>query len=235
MLTADASSGRGTQVVRERSAKPLCVGSIPTRASKVSITYSDRRKNWLPFGCQMAAKWFKTSVFQLRGMCRKFRTDGCCGSNSRFIQQFRVVNQNDVGTGRTKPLLHRIHWQPIGNQVRRAPFAQQPPGDMRQPKLARLGLNLPGKHIFMPKRRLRILGGKNPIRVSSVLELLESKEPLNVCWRQLNRAVHAKVRLPAPTQRCSRTFWLSTNLRLCPFSTGKSRNKKTGYCGTSKN
>jgi hypothetical protein len=27
--------GRGTQVVRERSAKPLCVGSIPTRASKI--------------------------------------------------------------------------------------------------------------------------------------------------------------------------------------------------------
>lgn len=26
---------RGTQVVRERSAKPLCVGSIPTRASKL--------------------------------------------------------------------------------------------------------------------------------------------------------------------------------------------------------
>jgi hypothetical protein len=26
--------GRGTQVVRERSAKPLCVGSIPTRASR---------------------------------------------------------------------------------------------------------------------------------------------------------------------------------------------------------
>ena len=29
-------SGRGTQVVRERSAKPLCVGSIPTRASNLS-------------------------------------------------------------------------------------------------------------------------------------------------------------------------------------------------------
>jgi hypothetical protein len=29
---------RGTQVVRERSAKPLCVGSIPTRASIISIT-----------------------------------------------------------------------------------------------------------------------------------------------------------------------------------------------------
>ena len=27
--------GRGTQVVRERSAKPLCVGSIPTRASNI--------------------------------------------------------------------------------------------------------------------------------------------------------------------------------------------------------
>jgi hypothetical protein len=30
---ARLQSGRGTQVVRERSAKPLCVGSIPTRAS----------------------------------------------------------------------------------------------------------------------------------------------------------------------------------------------------------
>ena len=30
---------RGTQVVRERSAKPLCVGSIPTRAS---IIYSNK-------------------------------------------------------------------------------------------------------------------------------------------------------------------------------------------------
>jgi hypothetical protein len=29
-------SGRGTQVVRERSAKPLYVGSIPTRASNLS-------------------------------------------------------------------------------------------------------------------------------------------------------------------------------------------------------
>src|SRR5580704_1473009 len=32
---ATLESGRGTQVVRERSAKPLCVGSIPTRASKI--------------------------------------------------------------------------------------------------------------------------------------------------------------------------------------------------------
>jgi hypothetical protein len=29
--------GRGTQVVRERSAKPLCVGSIPTRASNLFL------------------------------------------------------------------------------------------------------------------------------------------------------------------------------------------------------
>ena len=31
--------GRGTQVVRERSAKPLCVGSIPTRASNIPTAY----------------------------------------------------------------------------------------------------------------------------------------------------------------------------------------------------
>jgi hypothetical protein len=42
MLSGPAKSGvfnprRGTQVVRERSAKPLCVGSIPTRASINSI------------------------------------------------------------------------------------------------------------------------------------------------------------------------------------------------------
>jgi hypothetical protein len=30
-------AGRGTQAVRERSAKPLCVGSIPTRASILSM------------------------------------------------------------------------------------------------------------------------------------------------------------------------------------------------------
>ena len=33
-------SGRGTQVVRERSAKPLCVGSIPTRASSVLLYFT---------------------------------------------------------------------------------------------------------------------------------------------------------------------------------------------------
>src|SRR5215469_444528 len=30
---------RGTQVVRERSAKPLCVGSIPTRASNFALCF----------------------------------------------------------------------------------------------------------------------------------------------------------------------------------------------------
>ena len=33
--------GRGTQVVRERSAKPLCVGSIPTRASNLFLRLLD--------------------------------------------------------------------------------------------------------------------------------------------------------------------------------------------------
>jgi hypothetical protein len=35
---------RGTQVVRERSAKPLCAGSIPARASKFlnNLAHSDR-------------------------------------------------------------------------------------------------------------------------------------------------------------------------------------------------
>src|SRR5215470_7787910 len=35
--------GRGTQVVRERSAKPLYVGSIPTRASSLSVLHFNYR------------------------------------------------------------------------------------------------------------------------------------------------------------------------------------------------
>src|SRR5215475_10984841 len=35
---------RGTQVVRERSAKPLCVGSIPTRASKIPCYFPISRR-----------------------------------------------------------------------------------------------------------------------------------------------------------------------------------------------
>ena len=40
LLSTPNSIRRGTQVVRERSAKPLCVGSIPTRASKLLDNYS---------------------------------------------------------------------------------------------------------------------------------------------------------------------------------------------------
>ena len=48
------NTGRGTQVVRERSAKPLCVGSIPTRASIFSITH-DHLELKLPPLLQMFA------------------------------------------------------------------------------------------------------------------------------------------------------------------------------------
>jgi hypothetical protein len=40
-----AQPRRGTQVVRERSAKPLCVGSIPTRASKFLNNLATIQKN----------------------------------------------------------------------------------------------------------------------------------------------------------------------------------------------
>ena len=42
---------RGTQVVRERSAKPLCVGSIPTRASKFIPFRIKAKATWLFFLC----------------------------------------------------------------------------------------------------------------------------------------------------------------------------------------
>ena len=42
------SVGRGTQVVRERSAKPLCVGSIPTRASTQNSRMSQQQYGTQP-------------------------------------------------------------------------------------------------------------------------------------------------------------------------------------------
>ena len=51
---------RGTQVVRERSAKPLCVGSIPTRASKI---YPKKPNDFDVFrrafeNCTKIVRWF---------------------------------------------------------------------------------------------------------------------------------------------------------------------------------
>ena len=43
------TAGRGTQVVRERSAKPLYVSSILTRASSRSLHLTDPAKpSWIP-------------------------------------------------------------------------------------------------------------------------------------------------------------------------------------------
>ena len=49
---------RGTQVVRERSAKPLCVGSIPTRASNL---LNNLGRRILPSSCRLAANKQKTA------------------------------------------------------------------------------------------------------------------------------------------------------------------------------
>jgi hypothetical protein len=80
-------SGRGTQVVRERSAKPLCVGSIPTRASKVSITYKRWRKNWLPFGCQMVWNLAQYSLSENGSHGRAGGNEPPCPSQSRSDQR----------------------------------------------------------------------------------------------------------------------------------------------------
>jgi hypothetical protein len=42
------SRWRGTQAVRERSAKPLCVGSIPTRASIFTVRNSSHNQDQCP-------------------------------------------------------------------------------------------------------------------------------------------------------------------------------------------
>ena len=55
-VTCKSLKRRGTQVVRERSAKPLCVGSIPTRASnlfRVLRSYSTIRESLLKRNLQL--------------------------------------------------------------------------------------------------------------------------------------------------------------------------------------
>jgi hypothetical protein len=59
---------RGTQVVRERSAKPLCVGSIPTRASSLFLQLHDS----ITFACipsfvLVRARWGKIGPISLQG------------------------------------------------------------------------------------------------------------------------------------------------------------------------
>ncbi len=52
---------RGTQVVRERSAKPLCVGSIPTRASKLLNDWA-----CFPYNCPGSIKYDRACYSSLR-------------------------------------------------------------------------------------------------------------------------------------------------------------------------
>src|ERR1700690_3613451 len=77
--------GRGTQVVRERSAKPLCVGSIPTRASIVLPVST------LP--CYVVASSRKTGRHPLRGQI--YEVSSCTlGSHQEDGQaQFAIVGR----------------------------------------------------------------------------------------------------------------------------------------------
>ena len=69
---------RGTQVVRERSAKPLCVGSIPTRASNFSTTYSHCMRWQHATGCCEGRKPYGARVGEPAVIARmKTMRDAC--------------------------------------------------------------------------------------------------------------------------------------------------------------
>ena len=68
---------RGTQVVRERSAKPLCAGSIPARASNTPLKISS-------FWCSSLSSWqvafasvIREPAFSISANPRVVRTDRC--------------------------------------------------------------------------------------------------------------------------------------------------------------
>ena len=73
--TRQFHSGRGTQVVRGRSAKPLCVGSIPTRASIISlidgIAWATIEAHVLPIGRYRCSR--PTNYAELRVAVRAYK------------------------------------------------------------------------------------------------------------------------------------------------------------------
>jgi hypothetical protein len=71
--------GRGTQVVRERSAKPLYVGSIPTRAS----TYFPEKPN--------ATRWYELTFLRVSLRSSLVLIQGAVQFANQTHQLFRVA------------------------------------------------------------------------------------------------------------------------------------------------
>src|SRR5664279_5757834 len=71
---------RGTQVVRERSAKPLCVGSIPTRASIVPCIILRSGSLKVEWHCRHCSIHLWSAPPGLSA----WLSDGSCGSRGRY-------------------------------------------------------------------------------------------------------------------------------------------------------
>ena len=82
--------GRGTQVVRERSAKPLCVGSIPTRASNIFVIWRQPLDLIVPAFALVCFKRAtrKSSTGQVD--CRNTSLKICGGSRKRWDRALRA-------------------------------------------------------------------------------------------------------------------------------------------------
>jgi hypothetical protein len=89
------SSGRGTQVVRERSAKPLCVSSILTRASNSSAANPDSMGKRLAFRGEFAPSAENSRRQRWRGWrhCFVFLRPRCRGATCRADRSRHPVHR----------------------------------------------------------------------------------------------------------------------------------------------
>ncbi len=106
---------RGTQVVRERSAKPLCVGSIPARASNTSQQLTtiepEAASSGCRYGCQLANQ--PSSVACLRRLRRpnfaaQLSTQRLCRHVRRLVEDMSVELEKNVGPRVSKAFLRRL-------------------------------------------------------------------------------------------------------------------------------
>ena len=93
-------------MVRERSAKPLCVGSIPTRASTISLKRpNDFDVFWKAFkNCTKIVRWF-SERFLIFGVCDRYG-DGFIQGVLAGFDPWRIVFLGDPEALVTKQRRH---------------------------------------------------------------------------------------------------------------------------------
>ena len=117
----------------ERSAKPLCAGSIPARASNsfnnLGRPIPESALSGCQYGCQLALP--PSSVRRLDSHHVQLSTQRLCRHVRRFVQNMGVELEKNVGARVPKALLRCLDGHPSFRHLCRSPVPQKTPRDVR--------------------------------------------------------------------------------------------------------